>query len=139
MFFRRTQPRQPSFEERIEGLKEWGFEVLPQPDGSVVVRRDGCQARVRRGDSDSPLVEQAGRQSGDETARLVDAGYQKFWMVPGGRRWPAVASELKALHAFEEDLREALGLTSLYNTSLGTVNAIHWYDRLQEREDGMPL
>jgi leucyl-tRNA synthetase len=43
-------------------------------------------------------------------------------------------AQLKALHAFEEDLTEALGLESLYNTSLGTTNDFHVYDRLAGRE-----
>lgn len=140
MFFRRIRPRQPSFSERVETMKSWGFEVLPQQDGSLRVRRDGFEARVRRGEGDVAVVEQSGRIVGGELARLVDGGYQKFWLTPGGRREPALAAQLKALHAFEEDLREALGLTSLYNTSLGTINAMHLYDRVQGREsDGVNL
>ena len=46
----------------------------------------------------------------------------------------ARADQLKALHAFEEDLKEGLGLTSLYNTSLGTVSALHLYDRVVGRD-----
>ena len=33
-----------------------------------------------------------------------------------------------------DDLKEGLGLTSLYNTSLGTVSALHLYDRVVERD-----
>jgi len=139
MFFRRVRSQEPGYPERIEGLKSWGFAVTPQTDGSVIVRRDGCRARLRRGQDERPVVDEAGRDWEGETARLVDAGYQKFWVAPGGRRRPALADELKALHAFEEDLREALGLTSLYNTSLGTVNALHRYDRLRDRQDGASL
>ncbi len=138
MFFRRVRPREPGFKERIESLKSWGFEVLPERDGSVRVRRDGCEARVRRGEGDVAVVEQTGRIVGDQLARLVDGGYQKFWLTPGGRREPALAAQLKTLHAFEEDLREALGLASLYNTSLGTVNAMHLYDRVRGRDSGSP-
>ncbi|MDW8130588.1 MAG: hypothetical protein RMI94_08565 [Bryobacterales bacterium] len=134
MFFRRNRPRQLSFEQRIENLKSWGFQVHPEGDGSFRVRRDGCEALVRRGEGDAPLIAQSGRLVNGELARLVDGGYQKFWLTAGGRRAPALASELKVLHGFEEDLREALGLMSLYNTSLGTVNALHLYDRLQGRD-----
>jgi len=63
---------------------------------------------------------------------LVDAGYQKFWRTPNGQCAPALADELRELHAFEQDLREALGLESWYNTSLGTVNDLHEYDRVKE-------
>ena len=50
----------------------------------------------------------------------------------------ALASELKAVHAFQEDLREALGLVSLYNESLGTVSTEYLYDRVQGRDRGVP-
>jgi hypothetical protein len=69
---------------------------------------------------------------GDRIALLVDEGYQKFW-DSGERQIPALASHLQALHAFEEDLRAGLGLESLYNTSLGTINDVHNYDRVEGR------
>jgi len=70
--------------------------------------------------------------------KLVDGGFQKFFLVPDGRKKPALASELKAIHAFEEDLREALGLVSLYNESLGTVSTQYLYDRVKDRDRGVP-
>lgn len=136
MFFRRPRVRQPSYEELIEGLGAWGFRTEKEADGSVLVMREGCAARVRKGADGKPLVEQTGWMLDGQCARLVDGGFQKFWLAPGGRRKPAFATQLKVLHQFEEDLREALGLVSLYNTSLGTVNALHLYDRLKSREDG---
>lgn len=139
MFFRRIRVCEPSFEQRIENLRQWGLLADPQPDGSVRVRRGGCLALVRRRSDGRPGVERVGWRLGEETAVLVDGGYQKFWLAPSGRRRPALAAELSALHEFEEDLREALGLVSLYNTSLGTVNALHLYDRLKGREGGAPL
>ena len=48
-----------------------------------------------------------------------------FWRSPSGRTAPALATHLKALHAFEEDLKEGLGLPSLYNESLGTTSDLH--------------
>ena len=81
-------------------------------------------------------MERAGWVVNGETALLVDGGFQKFWRVGDQRKAPALAHELKTLHNFEEDLREALGLTSLYNTSLGTVNDVHMYDRVQGRDLG---
>lgn len=80
----------------------------------------------------APRIERAGWMVGGEIAALIDEGYQKFWRA-GGRDVPAQAQQLQALHEFEEDLREALGLESLYNTSLGTVNDLHLYDRLAGR------
>jgi len=57
-----------------------------------------------------------------------------FFRTPSGRELPAQASQLKALHAFDEDLREGLGLTSLYNLSLGTTSDDHMYDRVEDRD-----
>ena len=75
---------------------------------------------------------------GEETGVLVDGGFQKFFRTPSGKEKPALAAELQALHDFEEDLREALGLESLYNQSLGTVSALYLYDRVQDRDRGVP-
>ena len=47
---------------------------------------------------------------------------------PSGKVKPALASELKALHDFEEDLKEGLGLETLYNEALGTVSTYYLYD-----------
>ena len=47
-------------------------------------------------------------------------------------------SELQALHAFEADLKEKLGLTSLYNEGLGTVSTLYQYDRVKDRDRGVP-
>ncbi len=49
---------------------------------------------------------------------------------------PALAEELKALHDFEEDLKEALGQESYYNESLGTVSTYYLYDRVEGRDRG---
>jgi hypothetical protein len=87
--------------------------------------------------SDRPDVEKAGILIGDEIGKLVDGGFQKFFLTPSGRKLPALASQLKALHEFQEDLREALGLESLYNESLGTTNDSHMYDRVVGRDRGV--
>ncbi len=131
MFFRKKQPALPTFEERLETLRRAGFEAVRQADGRVMVRKHGCAAMIS--DADPARIERAGWVVGDRIALLIDGGFQKFWAA-GERRVPALASQLTALHDFEEDLREALGLESLYNTSLGTTNDLHLYDRLAGRE-----
>jgi len=132
MLFRRKQPTPPRFEDRLAALPQAGFESIRQPDGRIMVRKQGCAALISAG---APIrVEQAGWEVGGHIARLVDGGYQKFW-DSGERQIPALAGQLRALHAFEEDLLEALGLESLYNTSLGTVNDVHSYDRVEGREN----
>ena len=68
---------------------------------------------------------------------LVDGGYQKFFLTPSGKKKPALADELKALHDLEADLKEKLGLPSLYNEGLGTVSTLYQYDRVKDRDRGV--
>lgn len=138
MFFRREKPRVPTFADRLQRLADAGFQVERQPDGAAKAGRDVCAALVHPVDGGPPRVEKAGILLQGEIAWVVDAGYQKFLQTPTGRTAPALASHLKALHAFEEDLREGLGLVSLYNESLGTTNDLHMYDRVAGRDRGAP-
>jgi hypothetical protein len=87
--------------------------------------------------SPSP-VGSAGVLLNGEIAALVDGGFQKFLQTATGKRRPALASDLEAIHKFEEDLGEALGLTTLYNQALGTVSTRYLYDRLKDRDRGVP-
>jgi hypothetical protein len=136
MFFRREKPKQFTFEDRIANLKQFGFESVRLPDGTVKVTRDGCGAIVEDAGGGKVKIGKAGVLMGDEIAMLVSAGYQMFLRTASGREAPALATHLKALHAFDEDLREALGLTSLYNLSLGTTSDEHLYDRIVDRDRG---
>ncbi len=70
---------------------------------------------------------------------LVNLGYQMIIRTPSGIELAALATHLKKLHAFDEDLREGLGLTSLYNVSLGTTTEEHLYDRVVDRDKGVAL
>jgi len=103
------------------------------------VSRGECAALVEEGPDGKPrLVERAGVRIAGGIGKLVDAGFQKFFQVPGGPRKPELASELKELHCFEDDLREALGLDTLYNEALGTVSTLYLYDRVKDRDRGVP-
>ncbi|HEV2690190.1 MAG TPA: hypothetical protein VGV35_16645, partial [Bryobacteraceae bacterium] len=62
--------------------------------------------------------------------------YQMFWRTPSGKQMPAQARQLSALHSFGEDLKEGLGLPSLYNEGLGTTSELHMYDRVEHRDRG---
>jgi hypothetical protein len=138
MFFRRQLPKQFTFEQRMEDLRKAGFAVSPAPGGRVMVTRD-CYAALLEDSSGTPrVVERAGIVMPGGIGKLVDEGFQKFFMAPDGRKKPALASELKAIHEFEEDLREALGLVGLYNESLGTVSTQYLYDRVKDRDRGVP-
>jgi hypothetical protein len=132
MFFRRRQTKTSNFEELLQAVRASGFETGKQEDGRVRVARDGCAALIENGPDSLPRLDRAGWVECGGIAQLIDGGYQKFWQA-GNRRFPALAQQLKALHNFEEDLREALGLESLYNTSLGTTNDLHVYDRVAGR------
>ena len=136
MFFRRVTPREPGFKERLESLRNLGFTVNFLNAEHARVSRDGIGALVEDRPGQRPHVNRAGFIIGDEIGLLVNAGYQMFWRTPSGRRVPAQASQLKALHAFEEDLKEGLGLSSLYNESLGTTSDLHLYDRVEHRDAG---
>jgi hypothetical protein len=139
MFFRRPQVKEPTYEERLDQLRRAGFtvEVL---SGSRRVRigRNGCAIVLELPDGAPRVIERAGVVMGGEIGALTDGGYQKFFLTPTGKRKPALASDLRALHDFQEDLKEALGQISLYNESLGTVSTFYLYDRVKDRDHGVP-
>jgi hypothetical protein len=134
MFFRREVPHVSSFEELLGKLKKLGFSTAPEPSGGVRVTRQGFAAVVKDLAGGKVDLTKAGVLVGNEIAHLVNGGYQMFLATPSGKQLPAQASQLTGLHAFDEDLREALNLTSLYNVSLGTTSEAHLYDRVTNRD-----
>ena len=138
MFFRREQPKNPSFAERLETLRKAGFTATPLAGGAVRISRANCEVDLKEENGAIRNLGRAGILMGDEIGALVDGGFQKFFRTPAGRSKPALADELKALHDFEEDLKEGLGRESYYNESLGTVSTFYLYDRLKDRDRGAP-
>jgi hypothetical protein len=138
MFFRREKPRIPSFDERLKTLKQMGIRSAKKSSDHAVAMRGQCAAMIRQTSETGYQIDPVGIVVGNEIGELVDAGNQKYWLTPSGKREPATAEQLHALHAFTEDLREGLDLKSLYNEGLGTVNALHLYDRVQDRDRGVP-
>jgi hypothetical protein len=139
MFFRRAQTKTLTFEERLEQVRGAGFEIQPLAAGQYRISRRGCAIVLENAGGGLPrVVERAGVVMGDEIGALVDGGFQKFFLTPGGKRRPALAEDLRALHDFQEDLREALGQISLYNEALGTVSTFYLYDRVRNRDKGVP-
>ena len=141
MFFRRQAPHQWTFDERIQNLKNLKFDTQKESADRVRVTRDGCGAIVENKhgvEKQAGKIEigKAGVLIGNEIGMLVSRGYQMFLRTPSGRELPALATHLKKLHDFDEDLREGLGLTSLYNLSLGTTSDEHLYDRVEDRDEG---
>ena len=138
MFFRRAQPRTPTFSERIESLRQSGFTVEPLAGGNFRAGRAVYSIDLEEEGGTVRRVGRAGIRMGAEIGYLVDGGYQKFFQTPSGTRKPALAEELAGLHNFEEDLKEALGQESYYNDSLGTVSTFYLYDRVKDRDRGVP-
>jgi hypothetical protein len=137
MFFRRETPKNPTFAERIENLRKAGFTLAPVAGGIMRASRENCAVDLKE-ENGRVSTGQAGILMGGEIGALVDGGYQKFFRTPSGKNKPALADDLKAIHNFEEDLKENLGQEMLYNESLGTVSTFYLYDRVKDRDAGVP-
>jgi hypothetical protein len=138
MFFRRQQRKEITFDQRMEALRKAGFTLTSAAGGRIMVTRDGCGVVLEDNRGTPRVVGSAGIVMDGGIAKLVDGGFQKFFLAPDGRKKPALAPELKAVHEFQEDLRKVLGLISLYNESLGTVSTQYLYDRVKDRDRGVP-
>ena len=134
MFFRRERPKTITFSDRLENLRQAGFTVTPLPGGASRVIRGACAVDVKESNAMADISGRAGILMGSEIGVLVDGGYQKWFQTPSGKKKPALADDLKAMHDFEEDLKQALGQTSLYNESLGSVSESYHYDRVQDND-----
>ncbi len=139
MFFRRPHLKESTYDERLEKIRRAGFTVEELPGSHRVrVSRNGCAVVLELLDGDVRVIAPAGIVMNGEIGVLVDGGFQKFFQTPSGKRQPALAPDLRALHDFQEDLKEALGQTSLYNEALGTVSTFYQYDRVKDRDKGVP-
>jgi len=138
MFFRREHPRNPTFAGRLDALRSAGFTIAPMAGGVVRASRGSCAVDLEDENGAVAIAGRAGMAQGSEIGALVDGGFQKFFETPSGGKKPALADDLKALHDFEEDLKEGLGQESYYNESLGTVSTFYSYDRVKDRDRGVP-
>jgi|SRR5579883_2190742 len=138
MFFRRERPKNPTFQDRLDNLRRMGFQVAAASGGATRVSRGEFAVDLREIDGKVQSAGDAGVLIGNEIGALVDGGYQKFFRTPGGAKRPALADDLKGLHDFDEDLKEGLGEESYYNESLGTVSTYYLYDRVKDRDRGVP-
>lgn len=138
MFFRRQKVRIETFEDRLQSAQQAGFSVTKDGSGRPKVTRQGCAAIVEEAQGGTVAIIHAGVVVGDEIGLLTDLGYQKVFETPRGVREAATAAQLRELHDFTEDLRDALGIASLYNEGLGTTNERHVYDRVADRDKGVP-
>ena len=137
MFFRRERPKKLTFDDHMAAARAAGFKTESIGGAKTRIERNGVAAVAEPGLEDVPrFIVRAGVVMGKEIGTLTDEGFQKFFTTPSGKRKPALAEELKAIQNFQEDLREALGLTSLYNESMGTVSNLYIYDRVEGRDKG---
>jgi hypothetical protein len=138
MFFRHERAKTPTFDERLSAARSAGFRTESAGSGRTRIERNGvaCIAEDSGNAGIPRFTERAGVVMGNEIGSLVDGGFQKFFLTPGGVRKPAQAAELKEIQNFQEDLREAMELTALYNESLGTVSNKYIYDRVEGRDSG---
>jgi hypothetical protein len=132
----------PSFDEVLAKLGNERFDVSAAGEGAnraagaYRVSKYGCAAEIAPGrvkSSAARLVAKSGWVLGGEIARLVDRGYQKF-LKTSRLEIPATADILRAIHQFDEELKEAAGALILYNEALGTTSDQYVYDRVAGRE-----
>jgi hypothetical protein len=124
-------------DEAIAWLRDHGFDLLEAPgvQNRVFIKQYNCSAAIEKsGDSGVKIFAYPGYLIGGEIAKLINRGYQQFFKTTKSEV-PATADQLKALHQFTEELKEAIGAPSLYNESLGTVSENYVYDRVQNRDE----
>jgi hypothetical protein len=145
MFFRRTPVKVKTFDDYLSAARSVGFRVETAGGKTRIertVKDDTVACFVETGGADLDgkevprFVVRAGMAVGNEIGTLTDGGFQKFFVTPSGKRMPAQAHQLVAIQNFQEDLREAFGMTSLYNEALGTVSNKYLYDRVEGRDQG---
>ena len=134
----KTEPR--TYDEPLAWLREHGFDLIEAPgtQGRVFLKKYKCSAAIQKHDGDGvKIFAYPGYMIGSEISKLVNRGYQQF-LKTAKNEIAATADHLKALQHFTEELKEGLGLPSLYNESLGTVSESYHYDRIQDRDKAAP-
>jgi hypothetical protein len=131
-----------NFDQTLELLRVHGFDVVPYTGvaGGALVSKYGVgavlvaasEARAEE-DTAAAYAIRPGVLLMGQVARLLDRGYQKF-IKTSQFELPASASQLQAIHAFSEELKQLIGSMSLYNESLGTTSDVYRYDRLMGRD-----
>jgi hypothetical protein len=127
---------QRSYEETLTWLRDHGFDLIEAPgtQGRVFLRKYKVSAAIQKnGDEGVKIFAHPGYLIGSEISKLVNRGYQQF-LKTAKTEIPATAEHLRALQQFTEELKEGLGLPSLYNESLGTVSEAYQYDRIKDRD-----
>jgi hypothetical protein len=127
---------QRTYEDAVNWLRDHGFDLIEAPgtQGRVFLKKYNVSAAIQKNGGDAvKIFAYPGYLVGSEISKLVNKGYQQF-LKTAKTEVPATADHLKALQQFTEEFKEALGLPSLYNESLGTVSESYHYDRIQDRD-----
>ena len=132
--------QQRTYEEAVSWLRDHGFDLIEAPgtQGRVFLKKYNVSAAIQKnGDDHVKIFAYPGYLIGSEISKLVNKGYQQF-LKTAKTEVPATTDHLKALQQFTEELKEGLGLPSLYNESLGTVSESYHYDRIEDRDKPAP-
>jgi len=127
---------QRTYEDAVQWLRDHGFDLIEAPGtpGRVFLKKYNVSAAIQKdGDDGVKIFAYPGYLIGGEISKLINRGYQQV-LKTSKTEIAATADHLKALQQFTEELKEALGLPSLYNESLGTVSEAYQYDRVRDRD-----
>src|SRR5277367_656348 len=130
----KVEPR--TYDDAVAWLKDQGFDLIEAPGAQtrVFLKKYNCSAAIQKTDDGGvKIFAYPGYLIGGEISKLVNRGYQQF-LKTSKTEVPATADHLTALQQFSEEMKEALGLPSLYNESLGTVSDSYQYDRVKDRD-----
>ena len=131
-----TKTEERTFEDAVQWLRDHGFDLIEAPgmQGRVFLKKYNVSAAVQKdGDEGVKIFAYPGYLISGEISKLINRGYQQV-LKTSKAEVAATADHLKALQQFSEELKEALGLPSLYNESLGTVSEAYQYDRIVDRD-----
>ncbi len=129
------RPKPTTFAEASAKLADLKFRLTTLRDGKLLVRKYDCAAIMEPAGGGVDFAAQPGRVVGGELARLVDRGYQKFFKT-AKQEVPALPETMAELARFEDEVRYACGIPTLYNQGLGSVSDRYLYDRIWYRDAG---
>jgi hypothetical protein len=131
-----TKVAERTFEDSVQWLRDHGFDLIEAPgtQGRVFLKKYNVSAAIQKdGEDGVKIFAYPGYLISGEISKLINRGYQQV-LKTSKTEVAATADHLKALQQFSEELKEALGLPSLYNESLGTVSEAYRYDRVVDRD-----
>ena len=135
-----TKVEEKTYDDAVQYLRDHGFDLIEAPGtpGRVFARKYNVSAAIQKdGDAGVKIFAYPGYLIGAEISKLINRGYQQV-LKTSKTEVAATADHLKSLQQFSEELKEALGLPSLYNESLGTVSEAYQYDRIVDRDKAVP-